>query len=317
MNVFLTRRIPDEGIELLRQRYDLAIHEKDRPISKSELVEAVRDADGLLCLLTDPVDTEVIAAAPKLKVISNYAVGYNNIDVEAAKARGIAVTNTPGVLTDATADIAFALMLACARRIAESDRWMRAHEFPGWSPLQFLGQDLREKTLGIIGAGRIGAALARRAFGAYDMRILYTDTQPNKVIETQLRARACGLETLLRESDYVSIHVPLTTQTHHLIGAREIGFMKSSAILVNTARGPVVDEKALIAALREHRIFAAGFDVYEQEPVIPSELKALDNAVILPHIGSASFSTRARMARMAAENLIAVLEGREPEHRVA
>ena len=317
MNVFVTRRIPAVGIEILKKHFNVDIHPQDAPITKDELIEAVGDIDGLLSLLTDPVDAEVIAAAPKLKVISNYAVGYNNIDVAAAKARGIAVANTPGVLTDATADIAFALMLACARRIAESDRWMRVHDFPGWSPMQFLGQDLQGKTLGIIGAGRIGYALAKRGFGAYDMRIMYADTRRNQEMETNFHAESADLQTLLHEADFVSIHVPLTPETHHLIGEREIGWMKSSAILVNTARGPVVDETALIDALHAQRIFSAGFDVYEYEPVIPSELKKLENVVILPHIGSASFETRARMATMAAENLIAVLEGREPEYRVA
>jgi glyoxylate reductase len=317
MTIFLTRSIPAEGIEILQRHGDLHIYPHDRPITKAELLESVRDADALLCLLTDPVDADVIAAAPRLKVISNYAVGYNNIDIDAAKARGIAVTNTPGVLTDATADIAFALMLACARRIAEGDRWIRGHDFPGWAPMQLLGQDLREKTLGIVGAGRIGEALARRAFGAYDMRVLYVDTRRNENLESAFGARFCELDALLRESDYVSLHVPLTPATHHLIGARELGLMRPSAILINTARGPVVDEAELIEALRERRIFAAGFDVYEHEPRVPDELRALDNAVLLPHIGSASISTRARMARMAAENLVAVLEGSEPEHRVA
>ncbi|MDX9760052.1 MAG: D-glycerate dehydrogenase [Bacteroidota bacterium] len=316
-HIFLTREIPDAGLTLLRELHDVTIFEHDRQITKEELLEAVRDTDGLLCLLSDRVDADVIAAGDRLRCISNYAVGYNNIDVDAARERGIAVTNTPGVLTEATADIAFALMIACARRIVESDVFLRAGDFRGWEPKLFLGQDLVGRTLGIIGAGRIGRALAHRASRGFDMPVLYHNRKRDESFEREYGARLVDLDTLLRESDFISIHVPLTPETHHLIDARAIGLMKPSAVFVNTARGPVVDERALIDALRERRIFAAGFDVYENEPAVPRELIDLPNTVLLPHIGSASIETRDRMAEIAARNLLAVLAGKEPEFRVA
>lgn len=316
-HIFVTRRIPEAGLALIRKTHDVVVFEHDRQITKAELFDGVRDTDGLLCLLSDPVDADVIATGKRLRCISTYAVGYNNIDVAAAKARAIAVTNTPGVLTEATADIAFALMIACARRIVESDAWLRAGNFEGWAPQMFLGQELVGRTLGIVGAGRIGQALARRASGGFGMRILYHNRSRNEEFETATGAEHATLDTLLRESDFISIHVPLSPGTFHLIDERALGLMKPSAVFVNTARGPVVDEQALIAALRERRIFAAGFDVYENEPVIPRELIELPNTVLLPHIGSASIETRDRMAEMAAQNLIDVLEGKEPAHRVA
>jgi len=314
--IFITRSIPDAGITRLRERHDVTVFEHDRQITKEELLAAVREVDGLVCLLSDPIDAGVIAAASRLRCISTYAVGYNNIDTDAAASRRIAVTNTPGVLTEATADIAFALMIACARRIVESDAWLRNGAFDGWAPKLFLGQDLVGKTLGIIGAGRIGRALAKKAKGGFDMRILYHNRTRSDAFETESGALYADLDTLLKESDFISIHVPLTPETRHMIDARALSLMKPSAVFVNTARGPVVDEAALIEALRERRIFAAGFDVYENEPRIPEELISLPNTVLLPHIGSASIETRDRMAVMAADNLIAVLDGREPSHRV-
>jgi glyoxylate reductase len=314
--VFCTRRIPDAGLHILREHTELRLFPHDRQISHNELVDAVSAADGLLCLLSDPVDAAVIDAAPSLRVISTYAVGYNNIDVARACARGIVVTNTPDVLTDATADIAFGLMIDCARRMTESDRWMRENTFEGWAPLLFLGQDLAGATLGVVGAGRIGQALAARAAGAFGMHILYHNRTRDEEFEQRLGARHVQLEELLREADFVSLHVPLTDATHHLIGAGELALMKPTAVLVNTSRGPVIDEDALIEALRQHRIFAAGLDVYEREPHLSDELRSLPNAVLLPHIGSASISTRDRMAVMAAQQCVDVLQGRRPAHPV-
>jgi glyoxylate reductase len=314
--IFISRRIPEVGIGKLYERHEVHLFEPDRQISKEELIAGVREAEGLVCLLSDPVDADVIAAGSALRCISSYAAGYNNIDIEAAKERGIVVTNTPGVLTEATADIAFALMIACARRIVESDAWLRQGHFAGWEPKLFLGQDLVGCTLGIIGAGSIGQALAKRAAQGFDMRILYHNRNRSESFENQQGAIYTDLDTLMRESDFISIHVPLTAETVHLVDAHAISMMKSSAVLINTARGPVVDEHALIAALRDRQIFAAGLDVYEHEPGIPRELIELPNTVLLPHIGSASIATRDRMAVMAAENLIDVLDGREPAHRV-
>lgn len=314
--VFITRPIPDTGLDLLRERVDVAVHATDRQISKPELIDRVQGMDGLLCLLSDPIDSEVIAAGSKLRCISTYAVGYNNIDLDAAKSHGITVTNTPGVLTEATADIAFALMISAARRIVESDAWLRRGNFEGWAPKLFLGHDLTGKTLGIVGAGRIGQAFARKAAAAFNMRVLYHNRSRDSDFEAAQNAVYTDLDTLLRDADVISLHVPLSEETHHLIDARAFEKMQPHAILINTARGPVIDERAMIDTLREHRIFAAGLDVYEEEPAVPDELIALPNTVLLPHIGSASIETRNKMAEMAARNLIDVLEGREPAHRV-
>ena len=269
----------------------------------------MRGGDGLLCLLTDPIDAAIMdAAGPRLRVISNHAVGFDNIDIAAATARGIPVGNTPGILTDATADFAFALLMAAARRVAEGERFVRAGHWRTWGPSLLLGPDVHGATLGIIGFGRIGQALARRAAG-FDMRILYCDpTAPPA--DPALHAAAVDLETLLREADFVSLHVPLTPQTRGLIGRETLALMKPSAILINTARGPVVDPDALSEVLHARRIFAAALDVTDPEPIPPdSPLLALDNCLIVPHIASASIATRRKMSLMAAQNLIAGLRG--------
>jgi len=315
--VFVTRRIPKKGIEMLKQKgYELEVNEEDRVLAKKEIIKGVKGKDALLCLLTDTIDSDIIDAEPGLKAISNYAVGYNNIDVEYATKKKIPVTNTPGVLTDTTADLAFTLMMAAARRIGEGERLARAGRFKGWGPLMLLGQDIHGKTLGIIGAGRIGTAIAKRAEKGFGMKIIYTDTHKNERLEKEVDARFVTQEELLKESDFVTLHVPMLPETKHLISEKELGMMKKTAILINTSRGPVVDEKALIKALKEKKIFSAGLDVFENEPDIPKELRELENVVIVPHLGSASVETRTKMATLAAQNLIDVMEGRVPKHLV-
>lgn len=312
--LFLTRMIPQPGIDLLKEVFEISCNHEDRALFRQELIAGVQDADALLCLLTDSIDREVMDAAPRLKVISNYAVGYNNIDVAYATQKGIRVCNTPGVLTETTADLTWALILAAARRIPESDSYTREGLFRGWEPLLMLGQDVFGKTLGILGMGRIGQAVSRRALG-FGMKIIYysPDTDPSTL---DFPAEKVDFATLLLQSDILSLHAPLTDETRHMIGKAELKMMKSSAILINTARGPLVDEMALIDALREGQIFAAGLDVYEQEPDFSMAMLELRNLVLLPHIGSASIETRTRMAIMAAQNAIAVIQGQEPPAKV-
>lgn len=314
--VYVTMRIPQAGLDMLAEHFDVEVNPEDRLLTQKELIEAVKDADALVSLLSDTISSEVMDAAPRLKAIHNYAVGFNNIDIAAATQRGICVTNTPGVLTDATADLAFALILATARRVVEADKFMRAGKFTGWKPMLFLGTDVHHKTLGIIGFGRIGQAVAERAAG-FKMRVLYTGRhrQPEEV-EKRCRAEFVSMETLLAESDFISLHVPLTPETRHLIGEPQFNMMKKTAILINTARGPVVDEKALVRALKSGRIAGAGLDVYEQEPEFEPELAEMDNVVMLPHIGTAAVETRTKMSVMVAEDAIAVLKGERPAHLV-
>lgn len=313
--IFVTRKIPQPGLDMLKEHYEVIVNPHNRVLSKDELLDGVRTADGLLCLLTDDITAEVMDINPNLKIISNYAVGYNNIDVEAATKRGIQVTNTPGVLTDTTADLAWALIMAVGRRVVEGDVFTREGRFEGWDPMLLLGTDITGKTLGIIGMGRIGQAVARRAMG-FDMRILYHDMAPVPVAEEEYQAEFVALDELLRQSDFVTIHAPLTDETRHMIGRRELSVMKKMAYLVNTARGPLVDEEALVEALRDGIIAGAGLDVYENEPRLASGLAELPNTVILPHLGSATLETRTKMATMAAANLVAALEGKRPPHIV-
>lgn len=307
--VFVTRAIPEKGFELIRDFCDVDVWPDDLPPSRAELIQHARGVDGLLCLLTDRIDGEVLdEAGSQLKVISNHAVGFDNIDVSAATARKIPVGNTPGVLTDATADFAFALMMAVARRIPEAERYVHNGKWKTWGPMTLLGVDIKGATLGLVGFGRIGKAVARRAVG-FDMRVLYYD--PNeKEEDPDLKAARVDFETLLAESDFISLHTPLTPDTRHMIDSEALSKMKPNAVLVNTSRGPVVDLDALCEALTSKRIFAAGLDVTEPEPLpVDSPLLALDNVLIMPHIASASKTARDKMSWMAAKNLIAGLKG--------
>lgn len=279
-----------------------------------DLARSVRGFDAVLCMLHDPIDAAVLKAAEGCRVIANMAVGYNNIDVAEATQRGILVTNTPGVLTEATADLTWALILAVPRRVAEGDRVMRAGTFPGWGPNYMLGGDVTGRTLGLVGPGRIALAVAERAIG-FRMSLLYAGRRESPGLDA-LGAKRVELDRLLAEADFVSLHVPLTAETTHLIDARALSLMKPTAYLINTSRGPVVDEAALVDALAERRIAGAGLDVYEREPVMHPGLAGLDNAVLLPHLGSATFETRGRMSRIAAENVIAALQGRRPPNLV-
>jgi glyoxylate reductase len=314
--VLVTRRIPDSGLKILTETCDLDIFEGEAPISRDVLLKRIKGKDGLLCLLSDKIDKEVVAAGGRsLKVISNYAVGYNNIDVEETTKSGVLVTNTPGVLTDATADLTWALLLACARRIPKSDSLVRDGRFVGWSPTLLLGREVYGKTLGIIGMGEIGAAVARRAKG-FGMKTIYHNRKRDPETEKELGAMYVSVDDLLKNSDYVSLHVPLTPETRHLIGEKELAMMKPTAILLNASRGEVIDEKALIKALKEGRIDSAGLDVYEKEPRLSPGLAELDNVVLTPHTGSATYESRDRMAVMAAENLVAGLRGERPPNLV-
>lgn len=315
--VFVTRRVPQPALDLLAGHAEVNVNPaQDRVLSKQELTRAVKDHDLLFCTLNDTIDADVLNANPGLRIVAVMAVGYNNVDLATATARRIPVTNTPGVLTETTADLAWALILAVARRIVEADKFTRSGRFTNWGPMLMLGTDVHRKTLGIVGMGRIGQAVARRACG-FDMKVLYhTRSRLASEVEAQLGVEYRALDALLRESDFVSIHTPLTPSTHHLIGARELGIMKRTAYLINTSRGPVVDERALVDALLRERIAGAGLDVYENEPALESELVGLDNVVLLPHIGSASLETRTRMALTTADNIIAVINGERPPNVV-
>jgi glyoxylate reductase len=308
--VLVTREIPEAGLYLLE---DFAVSVLfERPPERGELLEAIRGMDGVISTATEKIDGEVLdAAGDDLKVVANMAVGYDNIDVRAARERGVVVTNTPGVLDETTADVAFMLMLAAARRLGEGERLLRAGKWEWWGPKQLRGLDVWGKKLGILGLGRIGQAVARRARG-FGMEILYHNRSRNGSAEKELGARYLELRDLLSESDFISIHTPLTDETRHLIGAEELESMKPGAVLVNSSRGPVVDEGALADALENGRIFAAGLDVYEEEPKVHPKLLELENVVLAPHIGSASIETRDKMATLAAENLRAVLRGEQP-----
>lgn len=316
--VYVTRGIPQAGLDRLQDSLGpeaVRVWNHDKPNPRDNLLHEVAGADALLAVLTERIDGPVMdAAGPQLRIVANMAVGYDNIVVPDATARGIAVTNTPNVLTETTADLAWTLILSACRRVGEGERMVRANAWKGWGPLQLLGVDVHGKTLGIFGMGRIGQATARRAVG-FGMRVIYTARNQLPLdTETELRATYVDKDTLLRESDILSIHCPLTDETRHAFGNEEFARMRPGAVLVNTARGPVVDEAALADALRSGPLRAAGIDVYEREPEIHADLLKCENAVLAPHLGSATEATRARMATTAADNIIALLAGRTPPH---
>ncbi len=314
--VLITRNVPQRGIDLVREHCDVDLWADDMPIPRDVLLSKVKDIEGLYCLLTERVNDELLDAAPKLRVVSNMAVGFDNIDVPACTRRGIPVGNTPGVLTDTTADLAFALIMAAGRRLGEAERYVHAGKWKTWGPLLFLGQDIHGATLGIVGIGRIGAAVARRALG-FGMRILYYDAISTPPPDIADRVQSVGFDELLAESDFVSIHVPLTPETRRMFSTEQFERMKKTAVLVNTARGPVVDPKALYEALRDGEIGYAALDVTDPEPIpMDDPLLTLDNCIILPHIASASVETRDKMATIAAENLLAGLRGAPLPHTV-
>lgn len=315
--IFITQRIPDQGPNLLLSELGTDMVEynnTDGVLSKEELIKRLQGKEAVLCLLTDRMDDEVFAACPDLKMVANYAVGFNNIDVEAAKKRGIKVSNTPGVLDETTADLAFALIMSAGRKIVAADKYMRAGHFKYWEPMGFLGQDIYGATLGIVGMGRIGTAVARRGALGFKMNVLYSDSSENTGLD--FPARKVELQELLEQSDFVSLHVPLLPSTQHLISNKELASMKKTAYLINTSRGPVVDEQALYEALKAEVIAGAGLDVFEKEPEFYPGLNTLDNITMIPHIGSASWGTRQKMSLLAAENLVDWSQGKEPRTKV-
>src|SRR5665811_294748 len=318
---FLTRLVPEPGPTLLREGFtEVRGNFQDRRLSRDELLSGVSGVDALYCLLHDTIDAQIMdAAGPRLKVISNMAVGYDNIDVEAATERGVLVTNTPGVLTNATADLAWALILAASRRVADGDRLMRRGDFHGWGPNMLVGRDVYGKSLGIVGMGRIGQAVVRRAAG-FDMEVKYINQSgplpAGTIPQGQEWKYVDNLADLMRESSIVSVHTPLTEETTHLIGRKELELLGPGGILINTARGPIIDESALVEALREGVIAAAGLDVYEQEPEVAPGMCDLENVVLLPHLGSGSSEARGRMAELAVLNAVAAVSGQEVPHPV-
>jgi glyoxylate reductase len=312
--VFVTRKIPDAGIKLLEEKgFDVEVSDFDGVLPREQLLAKVKGADAILSLLTDKMDAEVMdAAGPRLKIIANYAVGVDNINLKDALAHNVIVTNTPGVLTESVAEMAIALIFATARHIAEADKFMRGGQYHGWAPMLFLGNDVAQKTLGLVGLGRIGAVVAQRMKKGFEMNVLYYDVNRNAELEQKLGIKYASLDELLAQSDFVSVHVPLLPATKHLIGAEQLKRMKKTAYLINTSRGPVVDEAALVEALKNGIIKGAGLDVFEAEPAMAPGLAELDNVIVAPHIASATEETRGAMSELAAKNIIEVLEGRAP-----
>ncbi len=320
MNIVVSYKIPEEGIDLLKQHtYTLHVHEEETPLSKEELMTLLKTtkADALLCLLTDTIDEEVMKASPSLKVISNYAVGYNNIDIEAAKRNSIAVTNTPGVLTNSVAEHTVSLLLSSMRRIVEADAFTRKGEYKGWRPQLFLGDDLSTKTICIIGGGRIGTRVAEIIHKGFSSSIIYHDVAPREEMETLSRARFFpSLDEALKDADVVLIHLPLLESTHHLFNRERFHAMKKGAYLVNTSRGAIVEENALVQALKENNLKGVALDVFENEPLVSQSLIDDPRVILTPHIASATYETRGAMSCLAAQNIINILSGKEPLHRV-
>jgi len=321
MEVFVTRRIHQAGLDMLKKAgFKVSVYPKDQIIDRKALLAGVKGKDAVLSLLTDRIDEDVFkAAGPKLKIVANYAVGFDNIDLKAAQAHKVIVTNTPSdKVNESVAEHTFALMLSLARRIPEADHFSKRGMYKGWSPTLLNGTDLYGKTLGLIGAGRIGGMAARRAVKGFGMKLIYSDMRPNPILEKELGAKKVSMDALLKKADFVSLHVPLLPSTRHMISTKQFAMMKKTAFLVNTARGPVVDEKALLKALKAKQIAGVGLDVFECEPAIDCdmrdnlELKAFENVILTPHIASATEAARRDMAEIAAKNVIAVLKGKKP-----
>ena len=312
MKVYITQKLPSIAETLLKaNKINYGVFPKDRPITKKELIKNAKDADALISLLTDKIDKEVINSLTNCKVIANYAVGYNNIDVKYANSKNIIVTNTPDTLTDSTADLALTLILACARRLFESEKFLRAGKYKTWKPELLLGYELKNKILGIIGAGRIGQATAKRA-AAFGMKIIYYNKSKKENIEKELNAKKVSLNQLMKLSDFISIHLPLNSKTFHILNDKNLKLVKNNSVIVNTSRGEVIDEKALLNLLKKNKNYTAGLDVFENEPFINKELLKYKNVVILPHIGSATVEARTAMAKLATENVISVLKFKKP-----
>ena len=321
MKIFVTRNIPDQGIKMLQGKgYKVTVSPHDRVLVKDELLSFLKADryDAVLCLLTDKIDSDLFdAAGTQCKIFANYAVGFDNMDLKAAQDRGMMITNTPGVLTNTVAEHTFALMLAISHRVAEADRFTRAGKYTGWAPMMLLGHDISDKTLGIVGLGRIGSRVAHHAVGGFEMKVLYYDVKRNEEFEREFSAEFReNPDDVFREADYVSIHVPLLPTTKHMVDANKLSLMKKSAYLINTSRGPIIDEHALVEALQNNVISGAAIDVYENEPVLAPGLAECENVIITPHIASATQETRQAMSVLAAQNIIDALEGRTPANLI-
>jgi D-3-phosphoglycerate dehydrogenase len=320
MKVYITRKIPEAGINKLREKgYEVDVNSEDKVLSKEELISALKQKpyDAVLCLLTDKIDKEIFEAVPTAKIFANYAVGFDNVNLAAAKEKGVMVTNTPGVLTETVAEHTFALMLAIARRIAEADKFTKAGNYKGWAPMLLLGTDLSHKTLGVVGLGRIGSRVAYHGAKGFDMKVIYYDVNRNEEFEKEFNAKfKSNIDDVLKESDFISIHVPLLDSTQHLINRQRLSIMKPTAYLINTSRGPVIDEKALVEALKNKTIKGAALDVFENEPSLAPGLAELENVIITPHIASATEETRSKMSDLAVTNIIEALEGKIPPNLV-